>query len=154
MKGDHRNWWRYGVGGLRCAIAVTRPDHCFCDGGSEAHSKTSRTRTSSRTIEETGIHVKNKISKCSKTMNDSRFLREPACRLLLQESQMIVDCVHDASQVRVDHVSGDAIKQSFCVIRKASVQRADPCDFFQGTLTDSLIFRYEGAGDVQSDLGS
>ena len=67
---------------------------------------------------------------------------------------MSVNYVHDASQVRIDHVSSDPVKQSFRVIIKTGIQRADSCDFFQGTLTDSLIFRYEGAGDVQSDLGS
>jgi hypothetical protein len=65
-----------------------------------------------------------------------------------------VNRVHDASQVRVDHVSGDAIKKPFCVILKAGIQRADSRDFFQGILADGLIFCYEGAGDVKSDLGS
>jgi hypothetical protein len=34
---------------------------------------------------------------------------------------MIVNCVHEASQVRVVHASGDAIKKSFRVILKAGV---------------------------------
>ena len=71
-----------------------------------------------------------------------------------RRAQTIVNCVHDASQVRVDHVSGDAIKKPFCVILKARIQRADSRDFFQRILADRLIFRYEGTGDVKSDLGS
>jgi hypothetical protein len=34
---------------------------------------------------------------------------------------MIVNRVHETSQVRVVHASGDAIKKSFCVILKARV---------------------------------
>ena len=92
-----------------------------------------------------------------KTLNSqagrpSRFLGDPAGGLLVEQSQVLMNCVHDVAQVRVGHVPRDSIKKLFYVIIKARGQRADSCDFVQRAFANRLIFRDQGAGQVQPDL--